>query len=322
VYYPKISIVTPSFNQGQYIEQTILSVLEQNYPNLEYIIIDGGSTDNTLDILKIYAKHLTYWVSEPDRGQSSAINKGISKCTGEVFNWLNSDDTLVAGALHEISSHFSNPSCDVLCGRMRVMGTEEIWGPTVTYKSLAKTLGMSLMVQPSTFFRLAIINQLGSLSEKLHYTMDQELWRRYLIVYGMEGIVLTDSVLANFRIHENSKSCSQINQFEIDLLSIFYELARKSKLYQYEKILESIATKQKLMHDYQIALSTNPSHAQLLEKAINYFLLKQAELNLFNNQSTAAVSYLRKINPLKLETSNERTYWLKLFISGIFSRLK
>ena len=89
--WPKISIVTPSFNQGQYIEQTIRSVLLQNYPNLEYIIFDGGSTDETVSIIKKYEPWLTYWVSEPDRGQSHAINKGLKKCTGNYFNWINSD---------------------------------------------------------------------------------------------------------------------------------------------------------------------------------------------------------------------------------------
>ena len=92
MYNPKISIVTPSFNQGQFLEETILSVLEQEYPNLEYIIIDGGSSDNSLNIIKQYEKKLSYWVSEPDNGQTHAINKGFSHATGEIFMWLNSDD--------------------------------------------------------------------------------------------------------------------------------------------------------------------------------------------------------------------------------------
>ena len=100
---PKISIVTPSFNQGQFIEETILSVLEQNYPNLEYIIIDGESTDNSLNIIKSYSQNLAYWVSEPDTGQTHAINKGFSKASGEIFMWLNSDDILLNGSLIEIA---------------------------------------------------------------------------------------------------------------------------------------------------------------------------------------------------------------------------
>ncbi len=97
--YPKISIVTPSYNQGQYLEKTIESILSQNYPNLELIIIDGGSTDESINILRRYENRISFWVSEPDNGQADAINKGLKKTTGEIFNWLNSDDYLEPGAL-------------------------------------------------------------------------------------------------------------------------------------------------------------------------------------------------------------------------------
>ena len=115
--YPRISIVTPSFNQGKYIEQTIQSVLSQNYPNLEYIIIDGGSTDGTVEIIKKYEQQLTYWISEPDKGQTDAINKGFAKCTGEIFNWINSDDYYSPNSLHIVAEVFSeNPTAKVVCG--------------------------------------------------------------------------------------------------------------------------------------------------------------------------------------------------------------
>lgn len=99
VEYPKITLVTPSFNQGEFIEETIRSVLLQNYPNLEYIIIDGGSTDDTVAIIKKYEKYISYWISEKDKGQSEAINKGLKIATGEIFNWLNSDDYYAPGTL-------------------------------------------------------------------------------------------------------------------------------------------------------------------------------------------------------------------------------
>jgi glycosyltransferase involved in cell wall biosynthesis len=99
----KFSIVTPSYNQGQYLEKAILSVIEQDYPNLEYIIIDGGSTDNSLEIIKKYEKHLAYWVSEKDRGQSHAINKGFERASGDLFGWLNSDDYFAPDALKTVA---------------------------------------------------------------------------------------------------------------------------------------------------------------------------------------------------------------------------
>src|SRR3990172_6693239 len=115
--YPKISIVTPSFNQDQYLEETILSVINQNYPDLEYIIIDGGSTDNSIDIIKKYEKHLTFWVSEKDKGQCDAINKGLKKCTGDIFNWLNSDDHYFPGTLQKVAESFSQPGKYAEIGR-------------------------------------------------------------------------------------------------------------------------------------------------------------------------------------------------------------
>ena len=116
--YPKISIVTPSFNQGKYIEQTIQSVLDQDYPNLEYIIIDGGSTDETVEIIKKYEHKIHYWVSEPDKGQTDGINKGFAKCTGEIFNWINSDDYYEPGTFYKLAKLFTeHPYVDVVCGK-------------------------------------------------------------------------------------------------------------------------------------------------------------------------------------------------------------
>ena len=114
--WPRISIVTPSYNQGQFIEETIRSVLLQGYPNLEYIIIDGGSTDNSVEIIKKYSPWLTYWVSERDRGQSHAINKGFEHASGDILGWLNSDDMLAMGSLRRVAEISVETGCDVLSG--------------------------------------------------------------------------------------------------------------------------------------------------------------------------------------------------------------
>ncbi len=123
--YPKISIVPSSYNQGQFLEETVLSVLNQNYPNLEHIIIDGGSTDNSVDIIKKYEDQLAYWVSEKDKGQTHAINKGFKHSNGEILNWLNSDDLLAPGALHVIAEEFSkNPRVDFFFGDFTIIDKE------------------------------------------------------------------------------------------------------------------------------------------------------------------------------------------------------
>src|ERR1044071_6569232 len=121
----KLSIITPSFNQGRYLEETILSVLNQGYQPLEYIVIDGGSTDESVSIIRRYEHHLAYWVSEKDRGQVHAINKGLEKATGDIFAFLNSDDLYLPGAFRAVMEHFrEKPDCEWLCGETLLFGTE------------------------------------------------------------------------------------------------------------------------------------------------------------------------------------------------------
>jgi len=215
VNFPKISIITPSFNQGQYLEQTICSVLEQNYPNLEYIIIDGGSTDNTVDIIQKYEKHLTHWVSEPDRGQSHAINKGFARCTGDLVNWLNSDDWYQPGAFRVLSELANqNPHENVFCFTERKHlpdGTLE-YNRTPAFDSLAKALFYSEIDQPATFFRKNVWDKLFPLREELHYIMDGELWVRYLLQWGFTHIYHSDFEIVNFRVHQDSKTMHNTTQ--------------------------------------------------------------------------------------------------------------
>ena len=194
--FPKITIVTPSFNQGQFLEQTIVSILDQNYPNLEYIIIDGGSKDQSISIIKKYESRLAYWVSEADRGQSDAINKGLKKATGDIFNWINSDDYMEQGSLFLIANAFlDNPNATCVSGKCSIFDNETknirniTHGVTLYDQNLAKTIGWAAINQPETFFKLNVIKEIGLANENLHYNMDKELWIRYLLSFGQNNVV-------------------------------------------------------------------------------------------------------------------------------------
>lgn len=237
--WPKISIITPSYNQGQFIEETILSIINQNYPNLEYIIIDGGSKDNTVEIIKKFEKHLTYWVSEPDRGQAHAINKGLEKCTGEIFNWINSDDYLEPGSLFAIGKHFAeNPQTEVLCGYTHCF-YQETGQTSHTYrmgirKTVADTILNVEMNQPGSFYRMDIVKDLRGVNESLRYVFDDELWFRYLCKNGLQKVSLFDQLVCHFRLHGSSKSIAEgFEKFGEEISAIYYSIAQKLKLPSY-----------------------------------------------------------------------------------------
>jgi len=206
---PKISIITPSFNQGQYIEDTIVSIIGQDYPNIEYIVIDGGSSDNTIDILKKYNDRITYWISEKDAGQSNAINKGFKKATGEILNWINSDDQLMPGALRKIADYFQKHKDVVMIhGRIEYFGEVEFnfTSTNISLKDIqTKYAAHICMPQPATFYRKQLLDEQGLLDETLQFSMDTDLYVRAGLNYK---ILQIEDVLAKFRLHSTSKSVS------------------------------------------------------------------------------------------------------------------
>ncbi len=255
--FPKISIITPSYNQGQFIEETILSIISQNYPNLEYIIIDGGSSDNTLEIIKKYELYLTYWTSEKDNGQSEAINKGFKMATGEIIGWLNSDDILMPDALIRIADSFkSGKNLDFLNGYTVVIddNSKIITSHfTLKQKRWYAEHGIFYINQPAMFWKREIFNKIGFLKEDFHTQMDKELMIR--IFEHDFRIGHLKKILAGFRVHDKAKSAGNsvsINWFlkeNAKLLAVYSKsYGQKPKLffkliYSLEKLLKGVYTK-------------------------------------------------------------------------------
>lgn len=201
---PKISVITPSYNQGQFIEETITSVLDQNYPNLEYIIIDGGSKDESVDTIKKYESQLSYWVSEPDKGQTDAINKGLHKATGEIVAWLNSDDIYEPGTLHKIAEAYeANPDAEVFLGDVQSFfpdGRTEVWVNQFEPEDFMNRVSIH---QPGVFWKRELHDRYGFLDESFYYLMDYDLWARLMFNCRL---VKLDSVLTRFRVHDEAKT--------------------------------------------------------------------------------------------------------------------
>jgi glycosyltransferase involved in cell wall biosynthesis len=208
--WPLISIITPSYNQAHFIEETIRSVILQGYPNLEYIVIDGGSDDGSVEIIQKYAPWITYWVSEKDRGQSHAINKGFARARGDIVAWLNSDDVLNEHSLSIVGRYFSeNPGCHFLAGfsEMRnIEGKEVLWTVDTVPQNLTDLLEYSLgryLAQPSVFFARSTFNDIALLDEQLHYAMDLDLWLRLAERHDLHVL---PRMLSWIRVHENAKT--------------------------------------------------------------------------------------------------------------------
>jgi glycosyltransferase involved in cell wall biosynthesis len=287
---PRISIITPSFNQGRYLEENIVSVINQGNTNVEHIIIDGGSTDNTKQVLERYKDKLAYWVSEPDNGQSDAVNKGFAKATGEIIGWLNSDDYYAPGALNAVEKAFSDPSINVVCGYSILFdekGKEQKGVATVTgNRGLEFHLRFPDINQPPTFFRRKTLTEFMPLNPYLHYTMDREIWTKYIQQYGLDHVKTIEDTLVYFRYHADSKSQSKEAEFDNEYATILHWFAKQNKLNEVAELLSSGYT---LLPDYKYTFNKYPDSETTLNM-IRYFFLKRGGL-VFNE---AQFEYAKK----------------------------
>lgn len=207
--WPRVSIVTPSFNQGQFIEETIRSVLLQGYPNLEYIIIDGGSNDGSVEIIRKYEPWLAYWISEPDRGQAHAINKGFAHATGDWIAWLNSDDVYCPGAVQtQVGYLLAHPDVDVVYGDCRYVNQS---GEAVRYAysrpfDFLELLRFTIPYQPTLFMRRSVVTRTGWLDCSFHHAVDSEYWLR--LHSNGARFAYNPRLIAIYRLHSSSKTVS------------------------------------------------------------------------------------------------------------------
>ena len=256
--WPLISIVTPSCNQAQFLEETIRSVLLQGYPNLEYIIVDGGSTDRSVDVIRKYEPWLSYWVSEKDHGQSEAINKGWRRSHGDIVAWLNSDDTYLPGALREVAVFLAaHPETVVAYSNFCIV--DERSRASLVFRvcefDLHSHMRSNMVPQQSAFVRRRALDAVGMLDESLHFAMDYDLWIRIARRFRIQH---APGVWANYRVCPGTKTASQQESFFHEILNII----------------------ERHLTDVDLALATGLSRAEARSRAhlttgLNYYELCQ-----------------------------------------------
>ncbi len=211
--WPLVSIVTPSYNQAQYLETALRSVLDQGYPRLEYIVIDGGSTDGSVQLLERYAEQLAYWVSEPDQGQAEAINKGLRRASGEIVAWLNSDDVYLPGCIQEaVAALAAHPQAGMVCGDGIMVDADLLLLDRHVYHAPdpVDLLSFDVILQPTVFMRREVLEEVGHLDPSYHLILDHELWVR---MAARRPIVHVPSFWALERTHPQAKTIALAGGF-------------------------------------------------------------------------------------------------------------
>ena len=313
---PRISVITPSYNQGEFLEETILSVHGQNYPNFEHIVIDGDSKDNSIEIIQHHKEKFSYWISEPDKGQADAINKGIAKSSGEILIWINSDDLLEPNALSKAANCFEkNPSAIMIHGKSILFGNgtkNKIIGE-IQNEMKFRYLAYIPFPQPSSFFRRSLLESSGVLDSSLTYGMDYEL----VVRAALNGeIIFCDEILSRYRLHPKSKT-NQSLEFAIEWNKVFSKLLRS---------LPTSTTLIQALTDCGFYQEGNDSFtikrtytSEDLKKVTLYHLLIQLHYH-YNASKTKEVTQLckliRDLSPDFYEKNNlSSIYWKNKFIN-------
>jgi len=329
---PKISIVTPSFNQGQYIEETINSIISQNYPNLEYIIIDGGSTDGTINILNKYDNKISKYVSTSDRGQTHAINKGFKMSTGEICTWINSDDLIYDDALWKVAGYFSKDSnLDFIHGRgfyFNDKGKEWPADKNLNNLDIRYITHFCYDLQPSTYFRRTVFDKIGYLDENYVLQMDAEFFMRIGLNCKIKKV---SDLLSKFREHDlrKSNSLDNINFVEIE----FYQ--------RYSKLLRSFSFTDDFINvarNFNIYIEGNDVYPvtknfsrRQIEHSFFIFLVKVTEVKYLKSDYNAVkmlINYLMKNYPILFKQDKtlisiyRRIFFIKYIPPKLISKLR
>lgn len=271
---PRITLVTPSLQQCGYLKDCFRSVHDQRYPALEHIVIDGGSTDGSVELIQEHADELAWWISAPDKGQSDAITRGGVRGTGSVFGWLNSDDELMPGALQQVGQVFaSDPSVLVVSGA-RILRFPDGDRPSHADDpdDTESWFTAPRVNQQSTFIRMDVMRRLGFLERKLHYVMDYELWLQLMFRYGTDAVRTIPEPLSVFRYHEASKTMNVPHRFTDEMASVLHGLCVTTKQYDLIAVLETGHRITKGLR--RIPLADPPAERERVRRMVVSFLLR------------------------------------------------
>lgn len=312
----KTSIIVPSYNQGHFIKETLDSILSQNLPDFELIIIDGGSKDKSVSIIKDYEPYITYWVSEPDHGQSHAINKGFERCTGDIICWLNSDDLFMPDTLKEVSAIFeSHPELDFILGETEMFNKNGIVSSSrlKNVELEGQMLAGVATSQPSYFFKKSLLDRSGPLNEALHYGMDYDFFLRLTLLGQYKYF---DKTWSRYRLHDDSKTETSQLKFATEWNNVFVSLLKSANA---NKLLDQWS-------NYGFDLSANYpyptnrlNHYHLIE-AMGFALYHQA---VFQNQglnvkrSVELLTILKKDFNTVYRTMGVNDYYWKLRLKAL-----